>query len=340
MKFLNKIFLLLLSLSFLSCSLTSEGKYRDILEEYAEGKLIDTSLITETILERFASTSINGENLFLSKNTIVKGNENDISIVFPETVNLNVDKIISDNISFADISENRILLGNRKGFCAFNRGGDPVTVYRADKKEVIDAASLRGDNTVFLSDGRILELSDSEKKVTRLDPGEYDPPYRKFFRSSIVSSDKYIGLITGIAGSYYISIFDSESGQARVKNIAASSFEFNLKDDYLLYIRGGTANWTVIKYDIPVKKRNELKTLGKIGDVYLAEDGFFYINEKRAFIENLKGEKWETPPELNVKGICRNSVLALYNGKIYIIDFNVLFEKVKEFGQAKASKDV
>lgn len=338
MKYLKMIYLLFISAAFLSCSLTNEGKYSNLLEKYAEEGMTDSSAITETLLEGFSSSVISAGNIFFNKSAVIAGSGSDIQMVFPEELKLNADKIISDNISYADIGENRIVLGNSNGFCIFDTDGDPLAVYRADDKEKIDSAALRGDNTVFLSGAQVKELSDSDKKVKKLDPGVYNPPYKKLFRSSMISTEKYYGLITGIAGSYYISIFDTAGGESKVKNIASSSFEFNIKDDYLLYIRGGTGVWSVIKYDIPVKKRNEIKTLGKISDVFLGEEGFIYLTEKRIFIENLSGEKWEAPVELNVKGICRNSVIAEYKDKIYIIDFNVLYEKIKEFSQVKAAK--
>lgn len=338
MKFSELVSIFLLSSLFLSCSFTSSGKYSDLLEKYAEGDLSDTSVITEAILEGFSTTSLSSGNLFISKSAVITGSGSDISLIYPEEIKLHADKIISDNISYADAGKNMIVLGNSRGFCVFDMDGDPVNVYMADSKEKIDASAIRGDNAAFISGGSIQELSGTEKKVKKLDPGVYTPPYKKLFRSAMISTDTYFGLITGIAGSYYISIFNASSGSSLVKNIASSSFEFSMKGDYILYVRGGTGVWSVVKYDIPAKKRNELRTLGKITDIYLAEEGFIYISEKRAYVENLSGERWEAPAELDVKGICRNMVLSDYNGKTYIIDFNVLFEKVKEFSQAKDSK--
>ncbi len=339
MKFFKVISFFVLSSFILSCSITAEGKYSDILEKYAEGEIEDTAAITENLLEGFSSVMLNGENIFLSKNVVITGDEGNIILVYPEEINLNAEKIISDNISYADMGRKRIMLGNSKGFCVFNPDGDPVAVYRADKKENIDSAVLRGDNTVFFTSGRINELSDSEKTVNRLDQGVYSPPYKKLFRASMISSEKYYGVITGIAGAYYISVFDNIDGTNKVKNIAASSFEFNMKDDYVLYIRGGTGVWSLVRYDIPVKKRNKLKTLGKISDVYVAEEGLVYISENRTYVQSMNGERWEAPAMFRVKGICRNSVLADYKGKTYIIDFNVLYEKIQEFGQVKGGKN-
>lgn len=338
MKFTELASIILISVCITSCSITDEGRYSDLLEKYAAGDLADTVAVTEAILNNFSSASVNSGNIFISKSAVINGAGTNITMIFPEEIKLSADKIISDNILYADAGKNRIVLGNSKGFCVFDTDGDPLTVYRADKNETIDAAAVRGENSVFLSGGIIQELSASEKKVSKIDPGVYNPPYKKFFRSAMMSTDRYFALATGIAGSYYISIFSTATGASVAKNIAASSFDFNMKDDYLLYVRGGTGVWSVVKYDIPGKKRDELKTLGKISDIFIAEDGFAYISENRIYIQNLGGEKWEAPAELNIKGICRNSVLADYKGKTYIIDFNVLYERIKEFNQVKTAK--
>ncbi len=338
MKFKELAPIIMLSACIISCSITDKGRYSDLLEKYAAGDLADTVAVTEAILNDFSSGSVNSGNIFISKSAVINGAGTSITMIFPEEIKLSADKIISDNILYADAGKNRIVLGNSKGFCVFDTDGDPVTVYRADKNETIDAAAVRGENTVFLSGGNIQELSASEKKVSKIDPGVYNPPYKKLFRSTMMSTEKYFALATGIAGSYYISIFNTATGSSIAKNIAASSFDFNMKDDYLLYVRGGTGIWSVVKYDIPGKKRNELKTLGKISDIFIAEEGFAYISENRTYIQNLGGEKWEAPAELNIKGICRNSVLADYKGKTYLIDFNVLYERIQEFNQAKAGK--
>lgn len=339
MKFSEIILIGLFPLFLISCSITSEGKYEDILEAYKDGELSDTSVITETILELFSSLSVGSENLYFNKSTVITGSGGDISLVYPQEVKLNADKIISDNILYADAGQKRIVLGNSRGFCVFDTDGDPLNVYMSDKKENIDASAIRGDNAVFLSGGSIQELSGDEKKVRKIDPGVYTPPYKKLFRAAMISTDKYYGLITGIAGSYYISIFDAVSGSSLVKNIAASSFEFNIRDDHVFYVRGGTGVWSVVKFEIPVKKRDEVKKLGKISDVYIGESGFIFISEKRTYIETFEGDKWEAPAEFDVKGICGDSALVQYKGKTYIIEFNVLYDRLKEFSQVKSVKN-
>ena len=162
-----------------------------------------------------------------------------------------------------------------------------------------------------------------------MDSGEYHSPYKKYFRSSIFTTDKFITLATGIAGSYYISVFDAISGASIIKNISASSSELNINENYISCVKGGTGNWSVEKYEIPSKKRNRIKSVGKIDNIFIAKDGFITLSGKKYFIENFSGERGIMPQEWNIIGTCRNFVLIEYGKMVYVIDFSTAFTENK-----------
>ena len=269
-----------------SCSNSSEAVYERMLSKYESGKEGNITLMAEKFLMAFSDNKISYEELFFNKSVILSIKNKDIKIVYPEKVSINGDKSISDKISFADMNEENIVLGNSKGFCVFDKDGDPHTVYKSEKKERIDAVSLKGKNIIYLSEGKISELSYGDKKVRRMDPGEYHSPYKKYFRSTISVSEKYIALATGIAGSYYISVFDAISGNSLMKNITASSSELNINDNSLSYVKGGTGSWSVEKYELPSKKRTQIRGVGKIDNIFIARDGFITISGKKYMIES------------------------------------------------------
>jgi len=323
---------------FVSCSNSAESAYERMLGRYQKGKEGNITLMAEKFLMAFSDIKVNYDNLFFNKSVVLSINNKDIKIIFPETVSINGDKSISEKISFADINGENIVLGNSKGFCVFDKDGDPHSVYKSEKKERIDALALKGKNIIFLSEGKISELSYSDKKVRRMDPGEYHSPYKKYFRSSIIVSDKFIALATGIAGSYYISVFDAVSGNAVMKNITASSSELNINDNNLSYVRGGTGSWSVEKYELPSKKRNQIRGAGKIDNIFIAKDGFITISGKKYTVESFNGEKGVMPQDWNIIGICRNAVLIEYGKIVYLLDFPVLLQKIKELNEKTGEK--
>jgi hypothetical protein len=123
-----------------------------------------------------------------------------------------------------------------------------------------------------------------------------------------------------------------------MKNITASSSELNLNDNNLSYVRGGTGSWSIEKYELPSKKRSQLKGVGKIDNIFIARDGFITLSGKKYLIESFSGEKGIMPQDWNILGICRNTVLIEYGKVVYIIDFPVLIEKVKELNAKTGEK--
>jgi len=220
---LIKLFIVPLIVFVTSCSNSPESVYKRMLNKFEKGKSGNISLMTEKFLMAFSDFQVSYDDIFFNKSLILSINTNSIKIIFPETIIIDGDKSLAENIMFADINKNSVILGNNKGFCIFDKDGDPHTVYKTDKKEIIDALSLKDKNVVYLSQGKVFEMSPSDKKVKRMDSGEYHPPYKKYFRSSIISSDKLIALSTGIAGSYYISAFSADTGISLIKNISATS---------------------------------------------------------------------------------------------------------------------
>ena len=333
-----KLFILSMIIIFLSCSNSPESVYNRMLDKYEKGQSGNITLMAEKFLMAFSEFQIGYDNVFFNKSLILSINGNNIRIIFPESIKIDGDKSLAENIMFADINKNSVILGNNKGFCIFDKDGDPHTVYKTEKKEKIDALALKDKNVIYLSQGKIFEMSPSDKKIKRMDSGEYHPPYKKYFRSSIFSTDKYIALSTGIAGSYYISVFNTETGGSLIKNISATASEMGFNGNYLFYIKGGTGTWSVEKYEIPSKKRDRLKSIGKINNVFIASDGFITMNGKKFVIENFNGEQGIMPQEWNILGTCRNMVLVEYGKVVYIFDFPVLLQKIREMNGKTGEK--
>jgi hypothetical protein len=323
----------------LSCSNSPEAVYERMLDRYEAGKEGNIALMSEKFLLAFSDFQAGYDTLFFNKSVILSVKGEDIEILYPDSVSVKGDKSIGDNITFADMNEKNIVLGNSKGFCVFDIDGDPHTIYKTEKNDRIDAVALKDKNVIYHSEGKIFELSSESKKVRRMDSGEYHSPYKKFFRSSIFVTDRFITLATGIAGSYYISIFDGSSGSSLVKNVSASSSELNMGDNDLLYVRGGTGVWAVAKFEISTKKRSDFKGVGKIDNIFIAKDGFITTSGKNFNIENFSGEQGVIPQDWNILGVCRNKVLVEYGRIVYVIDFPLMLNRIIEMNRKTGGRN-
>ncbi|MCL1864812.1 MAG: hypothetical protein FWF73_03270 [Spirochaetes bacterium] len=340
MKIIKKTIAVLIAVIILliglSCLNSPKSVYERMLRKYDAEKGDDKSdnitQITNMFLIAFSKTTVNYEHIFFNKSIVISLRDN-IEVVYPEKIILQGDESIKENISFADMNKDSIVLGNNKGFCIFNDDGNPYTIYKSEKKERIDAIALKGKDVVYLSNSKMFKMSHEDKEITRMDSGEYSSPYKKYFKSSILVNDQFIVLNIGIAGSYYISVFDASGGNSLMKNISASSLEFNMKDINLLYVRGATGKWSVEKYEIPIKKRDSIKNMAWINNIFIAEDGFIVMQDKNCIIEGINGDKGYLPHDWNIIGICRNMVLIEYGNVVYLIDFPVLLNKIIELNK-------
>ena len=227
-----------------------------------------------------------------------------------------------------------VILGNNKGFCVFNNDGDPVAIYKSGIKETIDAMAMRNENVVFLSKNRLYEFNIRTRQTKEFISRDFSSASKKFFRAFIHSSARYSALITGIAGSYYISVYDTQNGELKVKNVDSSAFDFSINGNNLYYLRGGAGNWTVTKYDIASKNRTQIRQVAHLENFVISESGFVIVSDGKSRIESFAGEKSALPEEWSVKGSCGSILLIEYDDRVHLIDFSVLIQKLKEISNA------
>ncbi len=332
--------LIIASLLIFSCCGSAEKNYQKLFEKYASGEKTDPDELYETLLEAYSISSHSSDKIFFTKNLVLLKGGDEPEVIYPLSITLSADESIEENLSFAGINAGYVLLGNNKGFCVFNDDGDPVAIYKAGTRETIDAMAMRNENVVFLSSGRLYEFNISSRQTRTFISGDFASTSKKFFRAFIQSSDKYSALITGIAGSYFISVYDTYSGELRMKNVDSSAFDFSINGNSLYYLRGGAGNWAVSKYDVISKNRTQIRQFSHLENFVISENGFVAIADGKGRIESFNGEKLSLPGGWSVKGSCGNILLIEYDDEIHLIDFNILVQKLKEISNAAKQASV
>ncbi len=318
---------------FTSCG-SSEGDFNKLVEKLAAGGGTDLETIHEKLLGAFSISEHGSSEIFFTKNLVLLSGGEEPEVIYPQKATLDADESIDDNTSYGCMNSSNILLGNNKGFCVFNIDGDPVAIFKAEAKETIDAVGLRGGSVIYLLKGKLYEFSISNKSSKVYDKGDFFGPYKKLSRGFVYSTEKYGAVITGIAGSYYISVYDMEKPGIVVKNVEASAFDCAVKGNNLYFLKGGAGNWTVMKYDLVNKSRKEIRKVSKLENVFITGSGFIVYSEGKGRIENYSGEKDTIPREWTIKGSCYDLVLVEYNGKTWLIDFNTLLQKLRQVSGA------
>lgn len=320
-------------IAFYSCG-SAEGDFNKLLGKYTAGDTSVSENMHEKLLEAFSAAVFDSDDIFFTKNLLLRSGGDEPEIIYPKRMTLDADDSIDDNLTFAAMNGSFILLGNNKGFCLFNHDGEPVSIFKAEAKSTLDAMSLKNHSVIYLSKGRLYEYSIDQKTSRLFDSGEFFAPYKKYFRAYIYSSVKYGALITGIAGSYYISVYDIENGGIKAKNIEASAFDVAIRGNTLYYVRGGAGNWAVMKYDIVNKNKSQVRQVSKLDGVHVTGTGFICMADGKGKIEGYSGEKGTIPAEWTIRGTCDDMVLVEYEGKIYFMEFAVLLEKLRMISSA------
>jgi hypothetical protein len=328
------IIFILFPLFITSCG-SAEKEYSRLLEKTARGEKTNTAGLYTALLKAFSITSHKSDKIFFTKNLVLLSRADKPKVIYPLNITLNADYSIEENISHAGLNSRYVLLGNNKGFCVFNDDGDPIAIYKSGAKERIDAIAMQNENVVFLSGNRLHEFNISSRQTRPFITGDFSSPSKKFFRAFILSAEKYSALITGIAGSYYISVYDTLNGSLWMKNIESSTFDFSIKGSDLYYLRGGAGNWSVSRYDLLSKNRTQIRQISSLENFVISESGFVTVSDGRGRIENFSGEKALLPEEWAVKGSCRSILLVEYKSRLYLIEFDTLMQRLREISNAE-----
>jgi hypothetical protein len=326
------LILLIISFLFLSCGKNPVEKYEEAIEKYKEGSL-DRVALEDSFFKAFGKEKPGNETLFFNKRVILNRSDDSIEFVFPEEIKLKIDERIEGSIEYADAGENIFVLGNRKSFYIFTRTGELLASYKVKEDEKIDAiaASASGNSLFFLMDHTVYVYIPETDKAEKLVEGTFPPPYRIYYKADMIVQGNYLALISGIAGSYYISVINTETSSVKMKNIAASSFEFAFTEDEVICIKGTSGKWSLNRYEYKLKNSEKLTPIGKLAAIYLTQDGYILEKDDELILYDYYSNSIIVPFNCSVSGRSGNNIIIRFNDSNYIVDFSSFKKEVFEF---------
>lgn len=314
------------------CGKNDVEKYHKALEDYLE-KGLDAASVEEAFFKAFGEEKPGSETLFFNKRVILNSVNDSIEIVFPEKVRLKIDESIKGNVEYADAGAEIIVLGNKSGFHVFNIKGDFLASYTTAGKEKIDAVAAADGRVFFLMDHVLYTYNPQDGETGKLVEGTFPPPYRIYYKADMIIQGNYLAIITGIAGTYYISVINTEIPSVKMKNIAASSFEFAFTEDEVICIKGTSGKWSLNRYEYKAKSNERLTPLGRLSAIYLTQDGYILEQDDEIKIYDYNNNRISVPFECAVSGRSRNSLIVRFNKNNYIIDFSLFSREIAEFNK-------
>jgi len=314
------------------CGRNPVEKYQNLLENYLEGNS-ERGAVEEAFFKAFGEEKPGNETLFFNKRVILNSVNDSIEIVFPEKVKLKIDDSIRGSVEYADTGSEIIVLGNKSGFYVFDITGEFIASYKAGGKEKIDAVAVSGGSVLFLMDHVLYSYNPGEEKAGKLVEGTFSPPYRIYYKADMIVQGNYLAIITGIAGTYYISVINTETASVKMKNISASSFEFAFTEDEVICIKGTSGKWSLNRYEYKVKSNEKLTPLGKLSAIYLTQHGYILEQDNEIIIYDFENKRMSVPFDCAVSGRSRNSLIVRFRENNYIIDFSVFSREIADFNK-------
>lgn len=330
--FKKKIYIFLLLLIIPSCGKSPFEKYQQGIETFLKGNLDRVSL-EELFFKAFGIEKAGAETLFFNKRVILNSSNESIEIVFPDEVKLKIDDSIKGNIEYADTGDEIIVLGNKGSFYIFNKKGEYEACYKVNGKEKIDAIAASGKSVFFLMNHEIYSYNPETGKADKIVEGTFPPPYRIYYKADMIVQGNYLAVITGIAGSYYISIINTDTATVKMKNIAASSFEFAFTEDEVICIKGSSGKWSLNRYEYKLKNREKLTPVGKLSAIFLTQYGYIVEEGDDLTIYDFDNNSVDVPFDCFISGRSRNSLIFRFKNNNYIIDFIDFKREVSEFNR-------
>ncbi len=338
----KKIFsLLIISFLFVSCGKNPVEKYEEAIEKYKEGSL-DRVLLEDAFFKAFGIEKPGSETLFFNKRVIINRADESIEFVFPEEIQLKIEDSIKGSIEYADAGGNIFVLGNKQSFYIFNKTGELIATYNEKGNKKIDAiaASASGNSVFFLKDHVVYSYSPETDKAEKLVEGTFPPPYSIFYKADMIVQGNYLAIISGIAGSYYISVINTETATVKMKNIAASSFEFAFTEDEVICIKGTSGKWSLNRYEYKLKNREKLTPVGRLASIYLTQNGYILEKDDELIIYDYDNNSLLIPFNCSVSGRSGNSIIVKFNESNYIVDFSDFKKEVSEFKRKISSPEI
>lgn len=331
------IFLFLLIIS--SCGKSPVEKYQKAIAAYQEGTLDRVSL-ERSFFKAFGIEKPGAETLFFNKRVILNNSDEAIEIVFPEKVKLKIENSIKGNIEYADTDREIIVLGNKDSFYVFNKEGKLIASHKVNEKEKIDAIAASGESVFFLMQHEVYSYKWETGKAVKLVEGTFPPPYKIYFKADMIAQGNYLALITGIAGSYYISIINTDIASVKMKNIAASSFEFAFTEDEVICIKGSSGKWSLNRYEYKLKNREKLTPIGKLSGIFFTQHGYIVQEGDDLTIYDFDNNSVDVPFNCSISGRSRNSLIFRFENNNYIIGFDDFKREVSEFNRKVTTPEI
>ncbi len=327
-KILFPILVIAILSLFISCIKDHDALLSKAISRYKAGDSTQLYEIEREIALSISIATFDTANLMSHSNIIFTTDRKSLNVLYPFKkkffdIPINDDYIFdADDTLFSSTNGIEINFQNDKT-------DSDRTIAIGNEKNKIKAISIFKEKTIFLFNEKLYEWKNSAGEPEMIFKDLFNAPYAKFYNAIFNKSDKNLGLITGIAGSYYFSLIDVEQKKILIKNLSLSSSRIYFNNETIYFVGGSSGKWELFSYTITDKKKNSIRVFTDLVDIIPAEGGYFFENPKGIWC----GGYDENAPVIipfNIKPFekCGSYVIIEVNKKYYLSDMKKMLNKI------------
>jgi len=312
------IFLVLI----LGCSQNPGKKIEKGIELYMSGEtakaigLIEDGLINSALINK-----IKINQLSLGENVIYYRQKKNIKIIWPLELNIEISE--KYNLISYFHEANKLGLSNGYDIKLYDTAGNLIkTCGPTPDDKRIKAFTLINELIYYYKDKKVFiydPATDADKQLSNVktqlpfDNESYDA---KFYKT-----DNSLAVAAGIAGRYYLSIYDLKNNSVILANYEIASLKLLFRNDDVYYISGSAGNYTTIKKSIAAKKQNNLMEFKNLKDIEFFISGMLIEDKDGLWFTGYESSRQKIPFRYELAGQCGGNPVIKYANNFYVIDF-------------------
>ncbi len=316
--------LLICALMLGRCSSDPDKKLDLAIEKYLSKGAGAAPALANEFIQNISIDSLETAKLLANGNILYTPNDNKIEVLYPVKRKLAI--LDGGPVKHAYVSKDYCVITDEIQLCIFDGDGNHIhDDVIGESKHLIRSILITGDNIIYYKDEKLylynIPLNTSELLIREAFPSPFTP----YYMANLVKTDSLLGVLAGMAGSYYLSIINLASKSIVAKNIALASSKFHIGATHIYYIAGNAGNWELIQYHIDQKKKKSIVKFNDIADIELFPKCYIYESKDGLWAAEYGTGKSRVPFPYQLSGKYRGRPVLKYNDSYYLVNSDKLF---------------
>lgn len=313
--------ILLFIVLFAGCTQNPGKKIEKGIELYISGETAKAiTLIEDGLVNSALINKIKVNQLSFGENVLFYRQKKNLRIIWPLELNIEISEKYNLISYFPEA--NKLGLSNGYDIKLYDSAGNLIkTCGPTPDDKRIKAFTLINELIYYYKDKKVFiydPAGDTEKQLSNVktqllfDNESYDA---KFYKT-----DNSLVAVAGIAGRYYLSIYDLKNNSVILANYEIASLKLLFRNDDIYYVSGSAGNYTIIKKSIAAKKQKNLMEFKNLKDIEFFASEILFEDKEGLWFAGYESSRQKIPFRYELAGQCGGNPVIKYANNYYVTD--------------------